>query len=255
MMFDAPAEFLETRQLLSGTPFLAFGVQPSNAIAGHSLSFTVDVMIPVKNRPGIHSQIDTAFNGIFTGVPKGPQSQFDGPFNDPFPGQANVPINYWFVYINHGVGKLPANFLALDMAGTYTVTITAPAFPPQGLPGVPGSVTSNPFAISPFTATDRLVFLKVNNSQQIFEGPPFSVTLAVEDQYGNIDKSISNVPITLQAFPGTSSTATLNAGVATFNDVTVAVPQDLLFAETFGGPNGPLFWGDLVSAIPLPMGS
>jgi hypothetical protein len=253
MMFDAPAEVLETRQLLSGTPFLAFAVQPGNAIAGHGLMFTVDVMIPVINRPGIHSEIDTAYNGVFTGVPNGPQRRFDGPFNDLFPGLQNVPIN-WGVFINHGVGKVPANFLALDTAGTYTMTITAPAVPGEGFLGVTGSVTSNPFTISPFTATDRLVFLKVNNSQQVFEGLSFSVTLGVEDQYANVDKSISNVRVTLQGFPGNPSTATFNAGEATFNDVVITGAQDLLVADAFAGPNGFLFGGDVVTAIPLPIG-
>jgi hypothetical protein len=255
VLFDAPAEVLESRQLLSGTPFLAFAVQPSNAIAGHGLSFTVDVMIDVKNRFGTFAEIDTAYNGGFTGVPNGPQGQYDGPYNDIFTDEQNLPISFG-ILISRGVGKVPSNTLALDTAGTYTVTVTAPVIPNLGAPGVPGSATSNPFTISPFTSTDHLVFLNVNGSDVIFVGVPFSVTVAVEDQYGNIDTSISNVPVTLQAVPGTTSTATLNDGEATFNGVFVAgAGQDVLLANAVGGPNGYLFGFDVVTGLPLPTGT
>jgi hypothetical protein len=62
--------------------------------------------------------------------------------------------------------------------------------------------------------------------------------------------------VTLLAVPGTTSTATLNDGEATFNGVFVAgAGQDVLLANTFGGPNGLLFGFDVVTGLPLPIGT
>jgi hypothetical protein len=241
-------EVLESRVLLTPTPFLAFAVQPSNAIAGHGLSFTVDVMTTVRNRP--RPVIDTAYTGGFTGVPNGPQPGFDVAFNFEEVEEQNLPINSWGVLINHGVGKVLANFLALDTAGTYTMTITAFALPGTSIPGVPGSVTSNPFTISPFTSTDHLVFV---NPLIATAGIPTSVTVAVEDQFGNIDTKVSNVPVDL-FIPVSISTAVLTNGEATFNNVVFAAPgQDVLLAFDFGPTWFPIADG-VVTVLPPPTG-
>src|SRR5579863_6460868 len=68
-MIGPPAEVLEvleSRQLLTPTPFLAFTVQPSNGIAGHPLSsFTVDVMHTVQFRGVTLDVIDTSYSGLY----------------------------------------------------------------------------------------------------------------------------------------------------------------------------------------------
>jgi hypothetical protein len=95
--------------------------------------------------------------------------------------------------------------------------------------GVPGDAVSNKFTISPDSATDHLVFVKAPNEASV--DVPVSVTVAVEDQFGNIDTGVSNVKATLLALPGNASTAEIKNGEATFNDVFfVATGPDTLLA-------------------------
>jgi hypothetical protein len=62
---------------------------------------------------------------------------------------------------------------------------------------------------------------------------PFSATVAVEDQFGNVDTGVNNVPVTLVAVPGNSSTAEIKRGVATLNDAFFIVAgEDTLLAVT-----------------------
>jgi hypothetical protein len=250
-----PAEVVEVLEsrLLPSADFLAFAVQPSNAIAGHGLSLTVDVMTTVRERA--RPVIDTTYNGIATGVPTGPQAGFDFPFNFAVVPEQNMPISNWSVFIIHGVGKMPPDFLALDTAGTYTITLTAPPVPDSGIPGVPGSVTSNPFTISPFTNTDHIVFLNVPSL--VDANVPFNVTVAVEDQFGNIDTSVSNAPVILGATGGNVYMTQLSAGQATFTGVTLpaAPPNPVLFSQDFlgvigfGGPTGFVFGSAFVTVV------
>jgi hypothetical protein len=237
LALNAPAEVLESRQLLTGGPFLQFVQQPSNAIAGHGLSsFTVDVMVPVTVGKTTTSEVDTSFP--FTGytvVANGPGVLVVPANSTTEPPNAPVGIA---VDIIHGVGEYLQswNFIALDVAGTYTLTAYTPAG--EGYPAVAGKAVSNTFTVSPDTATDHLVFVGVGLPVADF---PTSVTVAVEDQFGNIDKSVSNVQVTLLALPGTTSTATLEQGEATFNDVYFfSAGSDQLFAFGIGGPNGVL---------------
>jgi len=219
----APAlalEVLEHRLLL--TPSLTFAVEPSNGIAGHELhSLTVDVVEPVALRRTF--KIDTSYTGeVFLSAngPGGfysatvPASQF------PAPG---TPLTKFFVEVNKGVGKLnTANEVALELAGSYTLTATSPAGPDN--PGVAGSVISKPFTIAVDKASDHLVF--VNLPSNPLAGQPLSVTVAVEDQFGNLDTSVSNQGCFLQGLmaTGTSTatvggTAVITDGVATFKNV------------------------------------
>jgi hypothetical protein len=80
--------------------------------------------------------------------------------------------------------------VAIDKADTYTLTATIPTEPNN--PGVPGNAVSNKFTISPEMSTDYLVFLNLPNT--VPAGASFSVTVTVEDQFGNVDKAISTCP-------------------------------------------------------------
>jgi hypothetical protein len=240
-------EVLEDRLLLSAD-FLRFAVQPSNGIAGHPLSsFTVDVMHTVQFKGAPITVIDTSYSGAYDPVANGP-GVLVTPTVPPHPGEpGGLPLTTFVVFINKGVGRNLAAFdlAALDVAGTYTLTVTAPAF--QGNPGVPGSAVSKPFTISADKASDHLVF--VNLPSTVLAGESFSVSVAVEDQFDNIDKTISNVPANLLVFGGNFANVyvtDLSAGQATFTDLTLpAAPpnldpfsQDFLVGYAFGGPNG-----------------
>ena len=248
-MLDGPAEVLEGRQLLTvsvGQPYLAFAVEPSNAIAGHSLSFTVDVMINERNRVTgrITSQVDAAFNGLCQVTPTQLGVYLNAPFNATGangPPNAQLPAGA-LVSINDGVGPISAGVAALDTVGTYTLTANEVVFG-QGMQ-IPSAVSSK-FTISPFTATDHLVFVNPPSTASV--GEPLSVTVAVEDEYGNIDTGVSHVPVNLLAIPGNLSTATLQAGKATFNDAFFVVGgEDILLAFASPPSGGPLVATDVV---------
>jgi hypothetical protein len=253
--FNAPAEVLEGRQLLTGgvalgTPYLAWVTQPGNAIAGHGLSsFTVDVMINRKVENTTISAIDTAYNGAYLLTANGP-GVVVGPANAPV--NANVPIS-WGVLISDGIGKYLSRFdiAAIDVAGIYTLTATSPADPPDN-PGIVGSAVSAKFTVTPDTATDHLVFAPAF----AFAGFPTSLTVSVEDQFGNVDTSVSNVQVNLVAIPGTTATATFVNGQATFNNVIfTSAGQDAAVAIGFGGPNGVLVGAEIVPVVALTKGN
>jgi hypothetical protein len=251
-------EVLENRLLL--TPSLVFALQPGNATAGHGLSaFTVDVVNSGLHRRGT-SDIDTSYNGICLLTANGP-GVLDEPADSPV--NPNVPLNIWWVGIFRGVGEYLARFdtAALDVAGTYTLTATSPAgipvpiFPggggPTTNPGIAGSANSARFTVSADTASDHLVFL--NGPYLIGAGVPFNVPVAVEDQFGNIDTSISKASAYLDVIGsgglGATYLAEFSAGQATFTDVTLpAAPpstnpfsQDTLLGIGFAGPMGIVF--------------
>jgi hypothetical protein len=240
------AELLENRLLLTAN--LVFVLQPSNGIAGHALnSFTVDVVNPDIHRRGA-SVIDTSYSGAYLVTANGP-GVLDSPSNSTFQ-TPNVPLNVFEVFINKGVGKYLGSYdlAAIDVAGTYTLTATSPAG--ANNPGVPGTAVSSPFKIAVDSASDHLVF---GNPLIPIVGIPTSVNVAVEDQFGNVDTSVSKVSVDLFIFPGTMSTAELSAGKATFNNVIFAGPgPDLLLAFGFGGPDGLLVGTAMAQVIRLP---
>jgi hypothetical protein len=250
--FNAAAEVLEGRQLLTvgGVPYLQFVQQPTNAIAGHGLSsFTVDVMIQVKDQS--HPIVDTAYNGFYFLTANGP-GVLNFPANSPV--GANLPIGIWGVGIVKGVGQYPAraDIAAIDMAGTYTLTATSPAgYGSTDNPGILGSAVSAKFTVTPDTATDHLVF----SPAFAFAEFPTNLTVSVEDQFGNVDTNVSNVQLNLVAIPGTTATATLVNGEATFNNVIfTSAGQDVVIAYGFGGPNGVLVGDEIVPVVALTNG-
>jgi hypothetical protein len=247
-------EVLENRAML--TTSLVFALQPGNAIAGHGLtSFTVDVINSGRHRRGT-SNIDTSYTGVYTITANGPGvlDSSTYPTLQSVPG--GVPLNQIGIFINKGIGRYLSSFnlVAIDVAGTYTLTATAPAV--DGNPGVPGNAVSTSFTISPDTASDHLVFLpgaqemRPGGPLQVMAGVPFNVSVAMEDQFGNIDTSISKATAYLDVLGNGNVVATyvaeFSSGQATFTDVTLpAAPtshnhysQDTLLALGFVGPMG-----------------
>jgi hypothetical protein len=250
LLFNPPAEIsevLEDRLLLTvtpaGTPFAVFAVQPSNAEAGHALSFTLDVMIQPKGSKS--AIIDTAFSGGYFVTPTQPGVYFASTYNSTiFP--PNTPIAGAVVGIVKGVGPILPNIAAIDQTGTYTLTASEIlGAPPEG---VLPNIVSKPFTITPFTATDHLVFAPAF----AFAGFPTRLSVSVEDQYRNVDTNVSNVQLSLLTFPGTPATATLVNGQATFNNVVfTSAGQDVVLAIGFGGPNGVLVGYEIVPVVAL----
>ncbi len=254
-------EVLENRLLLTAN--LVFALQPGNAIAGHALpSFTVDVINSGLHRRGT-SNIDTSYTGVYTITANGP-----GALVSPtYPAEPNIPgglPTQIGVDIDRGVGRYLAsfNFVAIDVAGTYTLTATALA--EDGIPAVPGNAVSTSFTISPDTGSDHLVFLagahemRPGGPMQVSAGVPFNVSVAMEDQFGNIDTSISKATAYLDVLGNGNVVATyvaeFSAGQATFTDVTLPaappstnpISQDTLLAFGFAGPMG---FADAVTTV------
>jgi hypothetical protein len=255
-------EVLENRAML--TTSLVFALQPGNAIAGHGLtSFTVDVINSGHHRRGT-SNIDTSYTGGYTITANGP-GVLVSPTYPAEPGTpGGVPITQIGIYINRGIGRYLASFnsVAIDVAGTYTLTATSLAV--DGVPAVPGNAVSTSFTISPDTASDHLVFLpgaqemRPGGPLQVAAGVPFNLSVAMEDRFGNIDTSISKATAYLDVLGNGNVVATyvaeFSAGQATFTDVTLPaappstnpISQDTLLAFGFAGPMG---FADAVTTV------
>ncbi|HXY34943.1 MAG TPA: hypothetical protein VEI07_11995 [Planctomycetaceae bacterium] len=243
---DRPAEVLEQRTLLTAValPYLVFSTQPSNIVAGHDLYFRAEVMINVKTNQGTVTEVDTAFNGTCSFTPIGPGT-FDTPYdftgtqgpNAPF-SSVTLPVVDGFVGDHHKA-------TSIDTAGNYEIQAVATSSTP-GVSVLP--VNSSTFTVTPFSATDRLVFIKAPSEAAV--DAPISATVAVEDQFGNIDTSVNNVPVTLLAIPGNGSTSEIKNGEATFNDaVFVAAGPDTLLAVASPPTGGSLAATDVVEVF------
>jgi hypothetical protein len=211
---NVAAEVLERRQLPTvtvGVPYLAFAVQPSNALAGNGVKFTVDAMINVQTPKGVVSEVDTAVNGRCTVTAIGPgvfytKYDYSGPQGPNSPSQALV------LPILNGIAEVHPSLDAFDVAGKYKLEASDDI--------ISSSVISNQFTISPFTATDHLVFVTAPGAADV--GVPTTVKVAVEDEFGNVDTSVSSGSATLIALPGNETTAPFQGGYASFTDVVFA---------------------------------
>ena len=249
-LFDSPAEILEGRELLTANSvFLVFSTQPTNIIAGHDLKFRVTAMETVTSDGRTVTQVDTGFTGTCSIVAIGPGT-FDTPIDTTSPQGPNVPFPAVMQPFVNGVASNHAKLTSIDVAGNYQLHAVAIVTPPNI---TAAAVMSNTFIVSPFSATDRLVFLHAPTTAAVDR--PFSVTVAAEDQFGNVDTSVSNVQLNLVAIPGTTSTTTLINGQATFNNVVfTSAGQDFVLAYGFGGPNGVLVGDEIVPVVALTNG-
>jgi hypothetical protein len=243
---DRPAEVLEDRALLTAValPYLVFSTQPSNIVAGHDLDFKVEVMINAKTNKGTVAEVDTAFNGACAFSLIGPGT-FDTPYNFAGPQGPNAPFASVTLPVVDGICGDHHDQTSIDVAGNYKIEAAVTEFSPgTGL----FVINSNTFTVTAFTATDRLVFLKAPSETTV--DAAFSATVAAEDQYGNIDTGENNVPVTLFALPGNTSTAELKNGEATFNDAFfVAEGGDTLLAVASEPGGGTLVGADVVQVF------
>jgi hypothetical protein len=243
---DRPAEVLEDRALLTAValPYLVFSTQPSNIVAGHDLDFKVEVMINAKTNKGTVAEVDTAFNGACAFSLIGPGT-FDTPYNFAGPQGPNAPFASVTLPVVDGICGDHHDQTSIDVAGNYKIEAAVTEFSPgTGL----FVINSNTFTVTAFTATDRLVFLKAPSETTV--DATFSATVAAEDQYGNIDTGENNVPVTLFALPGNTSTAELKNGEATFNDAFfVAEGGDTLLAVASEPGGGTLVGADVVQVF------
>jgi hypothetical protein len=246
---DRPAEVLEDRALLTAValPYLVFSAQPSNIVAGHDLNFKVEVMINVKTNQGTVAEVDTAFNGScsFTPILAGTLGTFDTPYNYAGPQGANAAFASVTVPVVNGIAPDHHDQTSIDVAGNYQIEAAVTEFSPgTGL----FVINSNTFTVTPFSATDRLVFIKAPTETTV--DAEFSATVAAEDQFGNIDTSVNNVPVTLFALPGNTSTSEIKNGEATFNDAYfVAQGGDTLLAVASVPGGGTLVGADFVEVF------
>ena len=247
---DRPAVVLEERTLLTAValPYLVFSTQPGNIVAGHDLEFKVEVMINAKTNQGTtFAEVDTAFTGAcsFTPILAGTLGTFDTPYNFAGPQGPNAPFASVTLPVVDGICGDHHDQTSIDVAGNYKIEAAVTEFSPgTGL----FVMNSSTFTVTPFTATDRLVF--VNTPSEVTVDTPFSATVAVEDQYGNIDTGVNKVPVNLVAAPGNLSKSEIMDGEATFNDVYfVAAGDDPLVAIASPPTGGTLLGSDAVLVL------
>jgi uncharacterized repeat protein (TIGR01451 family) len=171
---------------------LAFITQPTNTIAGNTI--TPAVQVAVEDQFG--NIVTTDSDNISIAINSGPGS-LNGTLTEP---------------ASSGVATF--SDLSIDKAGTYT------------LAAADGSLTavSNSFLISAASAT-QLVYLQQPTSTTAGSTITPAVEVAVEDQFGNILTSDSdNVTISVNSGPGSlNGTLTVPAsnGVATFSNLSI----------------------------------
>jgi hypothetical protein len=196
-----------------GTPtHLAFTTEPSNAVAGVSLS------------PNIVVKIEDATNAVITG---------------------DTSVVVLTIHSGPSGGDIFGNLIVQAVAGVCT--FTAISFQVVGSYEITASVLgANPEALTAATSTSFTIsFASIH--QLAFEAQPTttvagstispSVTVQVQDQYGNLVTSDSSSVITMAIFSGPTSTLggtltqTSSSGIVTFNNLVIdAVGNYVLLA-------------------------
>jgi hypothetical protein len=194
------AETLESRLLLSATSgtHLAFTVQPTNTTAGSSFSVSVSVE-------------DSSGSVLMTN---------DSTIRLTVLGRGRFGGDGHTMTATAVDGVAIFNDLTLDKAGTYTLEASI---------GHRHRVMSDSFTVSPDTSgSEKLVFLGRESQYGRVNEPLRNVSIAVEDQYGNVIKTDSStVTLSINSGPTTSFasgvpspyTESTTNGVAKFNNV------------------------------------
>jgi hypothetical protein len=194
------AETLESRLLLSATSgtHLVFSVQPTNTTAGSSFSVSVSVE---DSSGSVVTTNDSTIRLTILG-----RGRFGGDGHTMTATAAS--------------GVAMFNDLTLDKAGTYTLEASI---------GHRHRVMSDSFTVSPDTSgPEKLVFLGRDSQYGTVNEPLRNVSVAVEDQYGNVLKTDSStVTLSINSGPTTSFasgvpspyTESTTNGVAKFDNV------------------------------------
>ena len=177
---------------------------PSSATAGHGFDLTVEAEDPFNN-------VDLAFGGTVTmavlNVPAGGSDSLGGIVS---------------MSAVHGV----ADFTGL------TLTKAAQGYTLQAISSALKSAATNSITVEPGAAVQLVVTATPPDS--ILMGSGFTVTVAAEDQYNNVDPSFTgtvSVAIAPESNPGSSSlggppSATANQGIATFAGLSLNNPGE-----------------------------
>jgi hypothetical protein len=199
---------------------LAFGVQPSDTTAGAAIGPAVSVN--VFDRYGNLATNDNSDRVTLTAA--------GGP-GDFASGSTTTAI------VSGGAATFST--LILDTAGTYTLT-------ENGTGGLAGPDSSS-FTVSAGNALHQLAF-SVQPSDTL-AGSPITPTVQVQafDPYGNLLTADNSDQVTLSVAsglagfaPGSTTTATLNGGVATFSNLILDAAGSYTLAErATGGVTGP----------------
>jgi uncharacterized repeat protein (TIGR03803 family) len=206
-------------QALAPGPHLAFVQQPSNTVAGTTMSsVTVAIEDPFDN-------IETSDNSdkitlaIGTGSPTGALN-----------GATTLTVSG---------GEATFDDLSINQAGTG-YTLAASTIASGVLSG-----TSNNFNITP-AATDHLAFLQPPTSTAVGAAIRPRVTVALEDQYNNIETGDNTDEISLALSPSGilngTTTQTVSGGEVSFSDLSInrVASGYALTASTTANGIGPL---------------
>jgi hypothetical protein len=195
------AEALESRLLLSATSgtHLVFTVQPTDTTAGSSFNVSVSVEDSSGN---VTTSSDSTVRLTIVG-----RGRFGGDGHT----MTATAVD----------GVASFNDITLDKAGNYTLEASI---------GHRHRVMSDRFTVSPdTTGSEKLVFVGRDSQYGRVNEPLRNVSVAVEDQYGNVIKTDSStVTLAINSGPTTSSASSVPSpytesttnGVARFNNVT-----------------------------------
>jgi autotransporter-associated beta strand protein len=185
---------------------VVYGVGPSNVTAG------------VANSPSITVSVEDQFGNIVTSDSSNVTlSVAGGP--GPLTGTVTVAAS-------SGVATL--SNVILDTAGSYTLTASD---------GSLTSATSNSFTVTPAAASKVVYGVQPSDVTAGVANSP-SITVAVEDQFGNIVTSdASNVTLAVASGPGSLSgtvTVAASGGVATLSNVILDTAGDYTLTASDG---------------------
>jgi autotransporter-associated beta strand protein len=186
---------------------VVYGVQPSNVIAG------------VANSPSITVSVEDQFGNVVTSDSSNVAlSVASGP------GLLTGTVT---VVASGGVATL--SNVVLDTTGTYTLTASDGSLTPA---------TSNSFTVTPAAASKVVYGVQPSDVIAGVANSP-SITVEVEDQFGNIVTSdASNVTLAVASGPGSQSgtvTVAASGGVATLSNVILDTAGDYTLTASDGG--------------------
>jgi hypothetical protein len=192
---------------------LAFGVQPNDTAAGNAI--TPAVQVQVLDRFGNLCTSDSA-DRVTLSVASGP-GDFDA-------------SSTTTVTVNGGIAVF--NNLILDTAGAYSLAENATG-------GVSGT-DSITFSVGPAAANNLRFSVQPTNTTAGIAIPP--VKVQVVDRFGNLIQADNSTQVTLSIAggpsgftPGSTTTVTAVAGIATFNNLVLDTAGNYSLAENATG--------------------
>ena len=189
---------------------VAFAQEPTNVTAGSSISPAVTV--DVEDQFG--NLVTTDSSDVTVAIHSGPGS-LNGTLTEAASG-----------------GVATFSNLSIDTSGSYTLAATD---------GSLTSGTSSSFTVNP-TSASKVVFAQQPSNVTAGNANSPSITVDVEDQYGNIvTGDSSNVTLSIHSGPGSiggTDTVAASSGVATFSNVIIDTAGSYTLAAADGSLTG-----------------